>query len=90
MARDDEDRLLRDGCALGLAGTEPPDCVYGDKRGIITVALVGDSHAMNWFPAFQRLADRHHWRLVPFTKFSCVFVGYAHLVGSPQARVHRV
>ena len=74
MARDDEDRLLRDGCALGLAGTEPPDCVYGDKRGTITVALVGDSHAMNWFPAFQRLADRHHWRLVPFTKFSCVFV----------------
>jgi peptidoglycan/LPS O-acetylase OafA/YrhL len=73
-ARNDEDRLLRDGCALGLAGTEPPNCVYGDKRGTITVALVGDSHAMNWFPAFQKLADRHHWRLVPFTKFSCVFV----------------
>lgn len=73
-ARDDEDRLLRDGCALGLAGTEPPDCRYGDKRGEITVALVGDSHAMNWFPAFERLAGRRHWRLVPFTKFSCVFV----------------
>ena len=73
-ARDDEDRLLRDGCGLGLAGTEPPDCVYGDRHGAFTAALVGDSHAMNWFPAFERLAGRRHWRLVPFTKFSCVFV----------------
>ncbi|HEX2469601.1 MAG TPA: acyltransferase family protein [Candidatus Limnocylindrales bacterium] len=73
-ARDDEDRLLRDGCGLGLAGTEPPDCVYGDRHGASTVALVGDSHALNWFPAFERLAGRRHWRLVPFTKFSCVFV----------------
>jgi hypothetical protein len=73
-ARADEDPLLADGCALGLAGAEPPDCTYGDADGSVTVALVGDSHAMNFFPAFQRLADRHHWRLVPFTKFSCVFV----------------
>jgi peptidoglycan/LPS O-acetylase OafA/YrhL len=73
-ARADEDPLLADGCALGLAGAEPPDCTYGETDGSVTVALVGDSHAMNVFPAFQRLAERHHWRLVPFTKFSCVFV----------------
>ncbi len=73
-ARKDEDRLLADGCALGLAGSEPPDCTYGDPGGAVTVALVGDSHAMSWFPAFERLATRNHWRLVPFTKFSCVFV----------------
>jgi peptidoglycan/LPS O-acetylase OafA/YrhL len=73
-ARDDEDRLVRDGCALTLQGSEPPDCVYGDKDGLLTVALVGDSHAMHWFPAFERLAKLRHWRLVPFTKYSCVFV----------------
>lgn len=73
-ARDDSDRLVRDGCALAIGGSEPPDCVYGDAKGDLTVALVGDSHAMNWFPAFERLATRHHWRLVPFTKYSCVFV----------------
>jgi hypothetical protein len=66
--------LLGDGCALALGGTEPPECVYGDRHGTVTVALVGDSHAMNWFPAFHRLATRHHWRLIPLTKFSCVFV----------------
>jgi peptidoglycan/LPS O-acetylase OafA/YrhL len=73
-ARDDEDPLMRDGCALALDGTEPPDCAYGDRHGAFTVALVGDSHAMNWFPAFERVAERHHWRLVPYTKYSCVFV----------------
>ena len=73
-ARDDADRLIRDGCALAVGGSEPPDCVYGDKNGNLTVALVGDSHAMNWFPAFDRVAIRRHWRLVPFTKYSCVFV----------------
>jgi peptidoglycan/LPS O-acetylase OafA/YrhL len=73
-ARDDEDRLVRDGCGLTLQGSEPPDCVYGDNDGLLTVALVGDSHAMHWFPAFERLAKLRHWRLVPFTKYSCVFV----------------
>ena len=42
--------------------------------GAITVALVGDSHAAHWFPAIELLARQRGWRLVPFTKFSCVFV----------------
>ncbi len=73
-ARGDEDSLLADGCALALAGSRPPACVYGDPHGKVTVALVGDSHAEQWFPALQLLARRHGWRLVPFTKYSCVFV----------------
>ena len=47
-------------------------CRDPDRRG--TVALVGDSHAMNWFPPLRRIAERRHWRLVPMTKYSCVFV----------------
>jgi peptidoglycan/LPS O-acetylase OafA/YrhL len=73
-ARNDGDSLLAAGCALSLAGTRPPACVYGDTRGKITVALVGDSHAAHWFPALDRLARQRGWRLVPLTKFSCVFV----------------
>jgi len=73
-ARDDEDPLIADGCGLGMAGSRPPSCVYGDPDGSVTVALVGDSHASNWFPALERLATQRGWRLVPFTKFSCVFV----------------
>ena len=73
-ARNDGDRLISDGCSLGLAGSTPPTCVYGDRTGAITIALVGDSHAASWFPAFRKLAVRHHWRLIPFTKSSCPFL----------------
>ena len=73
-ARGDDDPLVRDGCGLALAGWEPPRCVYGDQNGSLTVALVGDSHASHWFPAIERLARQRGWRLVPFTKYSCVFV----------------
>jgi hypothetical protein len=48
--------------------------VYGDPDGALTVALVGDSHAAHWFPALDLLARQRGWRLVPFTKFSCIFV----------------
>jgi hypothetical protein len=73
-ARADTDPLRDDGCGLSLAGSRPPDCVYGDVHGDLTVALVGDSHAAHWFPALDLVARRRGWRLVPFTKFSCVFV----------------
>ncbi len=73
-ARNDDDPLRADGCGLSLAGSKPPSCVYGDAGGTVTVALVGDSHAAHWFPAIELLAKERKWRLVPFTKFSCVFV----------------
>jgi peptidoglycan/LPS O-acetylase OafA/YrhL len=73
-ARADDDPLRPDGCGLSLAGSKPPACVYGDKDGTVTVGLVGDSHAAHWFPAVELLARQRGWRLVPFTKFSCVFV----------------
>jgi hypothetical protein len=73
-ARQDTDPLRADGCGLSLAESRPPDCVYGDPAGATTVALVGDSHAAHWFPAVELLARQRGWRLVPFTKFSCVFV----------------
>jgi peptidoglycan/LPS O-acetylase OafA/YrhL len=73
-ARTDEDRLAAKGCGLALGGSRPPKCVFGDPDGDLTVALVGDSHAAQWFPAFNVLAKRNGWRLVPMTKFSCAFV----------------
>ena len=73
-ARADKERIIRDGCFMSLKGTRPPDCVYGNKEGAITVALVGDSHAAHWFPAVEAIAKANGWRLLIFTKASCVFV----------------
>ncbi len=73
-ARSDRERIIPDGCFMSLRGSKPPDCVYGDPNGAFTVALVGDSHAAHWFPAVEAVAQAHGWRLLVFTKASCVFV----------------
>lgn len=48
-------------------------CVYGDKTSRVVVALVGDSHASHLFPAVERIAKAHHWKLVVMVKVSCGF-----------------
>lgn len=72
-AREDEDRLRRDGCLAFEPQRTPADCVYGDKQGDFTVALVGDSHAEHWFPAVERIAKARGWKLVVMVKVSCPF-----------------
>jgi hypothetical protein len=73
-ARADEDRLRRDGCLAFEAVTVPPSCGYGVKDAAFTVALVGDSHAAQWFPALERVAKHEGWRIVTFTKVACPFI----------------
>jgi peptidoglycan/LPS O-acetylase OafA/YrhL len=73
-ARADEERLRADGCLAFEGVTSPPDCVYGVRTGQFTVALVGDSHAAQWFPALDRLARHEGWRVVTFVKVACPFI----------------
>jgi hypothetical protein len=73
-ARSDEERLRRDGCLAFEGVTSPRDCVYGDPKGAFSVALVGDSHAAQWFPAVERVAKAHGWRLLTFVKVACPFL----------------
>ena len=35
------------------------------------MALVGDSHAAMWSPAFQQIAAQRHWRLETLAKAAC-------------------
>lgn len=73
-ARSDEERLRADGCLAFELDTKPAVCVYGVKTGVFTVALVGDSHAAQWFPALERLAKHEGWRVVTFVKVACPFI----------------
>ncbi len=73
-ARADEERLRADGCLAFERITVPPDCTYGVPSGPFTLALVGDSHAAQWFPALDRLAKHEGWRLVTFVKVACPFI----------------
>jgi hypothetical protein len=73
-ARTDEERLRADGCLAFEGVTAPRPCVYGDPNGAFTVALVGDSHAAQWFPALERIAEARHWRVLTFVKVACPFL----------------
>ena len=73
-ARRDGDGLNERGCGLSLAGSQPPLCELGMADGAVTVALVGDSHAAQWFPALDVIAQQRGWKILPFTKDSCVFL----------------
>ena len=60
------------GCLDGAYAVAPKVCVYGDTTDpTLTVALVGDSIAGNWFPALDELALRYHWRLVTDLRATC-------------------
>ncbi|WP_082969784.1 acyltransferase family protein [Mycobacterium sp. E3305] len=59
------------GCVLNLLEVAQPECATGDTSSATTVALVGDSNAGMWAPAFQEVASQRHWRLEVLSKASC-------------------
>jgi peptidoglycan/LPS O-acetylase OafA/YrhL len=63
--------IYSNGCHLDVLTSQLPNCAFGSTNSQITVVLFGDSHAAQWFPALQRLAGQHSWRLEPMTKSAC-------------------
>ena len=60
-----------DGCHASLFAVTQGPCVFGDRGGKYTVALIGDSHMQQWQPAFDRAGVYAHWRVVNWTKSGC-------------------
>jgi hypothetical protein len=53
------------GCMTAEESAVPIKCVYGDKsHPVLTVALVGDSIAGDWFTPLEKIAVERHWKLV--------------------------
>jgi peptidoglycan/LPS O-acetylase OafA/YrhL len=66
-----DDRPHQDECLIPLGKRETPStCVAGPPDGVPAV-LFGDSHAQQWLPAIERLAQEHNWRLSWYTKAAC-------------------
>ena len=58
--------------AIATSGTtRSPAACTAIPDGTVTVALLGDSHAAQWFPPLQQIALARHWRLVVETKSGC-------------------
>jgi len=60
------------GCLVAEESSIPKECVYGDTTNpVLTVALVGDSNAGDWFTPLQQIAQQRHWKLVTDLHAAC-------------------
>ena len=59
------------GCVRSFFEAGQPECATGDTTSATTVALVGDSHAAMWIPAFEQMATQRRWRLETLAKAGC-------------------
>ncbi|MFN8623695.1 MAG: SGNH hydrolase domain-containing protein [Chloroflexota bacterium] len=59
------------GCQTGANDTDLHPCVWGDRTSSTTVVLVGDSHATQWMPAFDRAGDQRGYRVIVLSKSGC-------------------
>jgi peptidoglycan/LPS O-acetylase OafA/YrhL len=60
------------GCLGDFGASTPKECVFGDTTNpVLTVALVGDSAAGEWFDALNAIAAHRHWKLVTELHSSC-------------------
>lgn len=60
-----------DGCLSSWTDPEPTGCYYADTASPDTVLLMGDSHAAQWFPAFDDIARSRQLRLQLLGKSAC-------------------
>ncbi|THV43472.1 acyltransferase family protein [Glycomyces buryatensis] len=68
----DRPKIYDNGCHLDFEDVQPADgCVYGKVDSDTVIYLMGDSHAAQWFPALEAIADEQGWKLVTRTKSAC-------------------
>lgn len=48
-------------------------CSFDAKTSATRVALVGNSHAAEWLPALQKIADKRHYHVISYVASACVF-----------------
>jgi hypothetical protein len=61
-------------CHLGLRSTTYDSCIYAKRNSSNRVFLIGDSHALHWFPAVEGFADKYDLQLYLRTKSACSVV----------------
>jgi len=62
--------LYAKGCHRGFDSTDSSPCRFGPE-GAPVIALVGDSHAAQWFPGLERWAASAGFAVETYTKSSC-------------------
>lgn len=60
-----------DNCHVNYGETKSGYCTYGNKNSSNTIVLYGDSHAAQWFPTLEKLANERGFKLISLTKSAC-------------------
>ena len=63
--------VYTDDCHVNYGEPESGECTYGDINAKTTIVLYGDSHAAQWFPALEKLANERRFKLISLTKSAC-------------------
>ena len=71
QAPDDKSDAYDGDCWTWKPFDETKRCTFGDPRGTVEIALVGNSHAGHWLPAIQRIAEGNGWRITTFLASEC-------------------
>jgi peptidoglycan/LPS O-acetylase OafA/YrhL len=70
-AESDQPVVYTNGCHRSQWSTDADGCLTGTNPAAPLVALFGDSHATQWYPALSALAERGVIRLDSHTKSAC-------------------
>ena len=80
-------RPTSDGCEVSLSSNAlSGDCRYRPDTGRGDVLLLGDSHAVQWFPGVDAMARRHHWGLRVWARASCPLADVTKVAAGGPAR----
>lgn len=67
----DQPIIYDNNCHASFSATKPKHCVFADTNSTKVIGIFGDSHAAQWFPAFEEVAKTRHWKLLTYTKRGC-------------------
>jgi peptidoglycan/LPS O-acetylase OafA/YrhL len=59
------------GCQISTGSTVNDSCLFGDVSSPDRIVLLGDSHAMEWFPALTEIARPRGWTIEVLGKAGC-------------------
>lgn len=80
------------GCLVPVSSAALRECVYGDtSHPVLTVALVGDSMAGDWFTPLEKIAVERHWKLVTELHSVCPLTSTLMItpdIGGPYTSCH--
>ncbi|WP_133501217.1 acyltransferase family protein [Cognatilysobacter terrigena] len=70
-ARTDIPSIYGKGCDDWYNSDRLMPCIDGDRHAPHTAVVLGDSVALQWYPALAKVFAREGWRLIVLTKSSC-------------------